>query len=79
MIPIDLEMPDPGYPNKEYQELAKKTCDEFLLRALGEPTYKNEGLTMYEYDWGKILSIAIYEGRMENEGGYIEIRYNRKE
>lgn len=78
MHPIDLEMADPGYPNREYQELKKKTCDAFLLRALGEPTRKSEAFSCYEYDWGKIVSIAFYAGRNENSGGYINIDYNRE-
>ena len=79
MIPIDLEMPDPGYPNKEYQELRKKTCDAFLLRALGEPTDKDETFTAYDYDWGEIVSVAFYEERHDPyTGGYIDIIYNRK-
>lgn len=78
MYPIDLEMADPGYPNSEYQELKKKTCDAFLLRALGEPTRKSEAFSCYEYDWGKIVSIAFYAGRNENSGGYINIDYNRE-
>lgn len=78
LIPIDLEMADPGYPDSEYQELKKKTCDAFLLKALGKPTLKNEAITCYDFDWGEIVSIAFYTGRNENDGGYIDINYNRK-
>ena len=79
LVPIDLEMPNPGYPNKEYQELRKKTCDAFLLKALGEPTDKDETFTAYDYDWGEIVSVAFYEGRRDAYcGGYIDINYNRE-
>lgn len=79
MYPIDLEMANPGYPNSEYQELKKKTCDAFLLKTLGEPTLKNEAITCYDFDWGEIVSVAFYTGRNENAGGYIDINYNRKD
>lgn len=79
LVPIDLEMANPGYPDSEYQELKKKTCDAFLLKALGEPTQKNEAVTYYKFDWGGIASVALYGGRNENAGGFIDIEYNRKD
>lgn len=77
LTPTNLDMKDPGYPDKEYQEEKKKIADSFLRAKLGKPLKENEAVLYYEFDWGSISSIAFLGGRNEYAGGFIEISYKR--
>ncbi len=77
LIPVNLEMDDPGYPDEKYQEEKKKVTDSFLRENLGNPLKENEAVLYYEFDWGSVSSIAFLSGRNEYTGGYIEISYKK--
>ena len=77
LIPVNLGMKDPGYPDKEYQEEKKKVSDSFLRKHFGEPLKENEAVLYYEFDWGSASSVAFLSGRNEYAGGFIEIVYKK--
>lgn len=77
LIPVNLEMKDPGYPDKKYQEEKKKAADFFLRAKLGDPLKENEAVLYYEFDWGSVSSVAFLSGRNEYTGGFIEISYKK--
>ena len=77
LIPVNLEMKDPGYPDKKYQEEKKKAVDSFLRAKLGDPLKENEAVLYYEFDWGSVSSVAFLSGRNEYTGGFIEISYKK--
>ena len=77
LIPVNLEMKDPGYPDKKYQEEKKKVADSFLRAKLGDPLKENEAVLYYEFDWGSVSSVAFLSGRNEYTGGFIEISYKK--
>lgn len=77
LVPVNLEMKDPGCPDKKYQEEKKKIADSFLRSKLGEPSKESDGVLYYEYDWGSVSSIAFLSGRNEYAGGFIEISYRK--
>ena len=77
LIPVNLEMKDPGYPDKKYQEEKKKAADSFLRAKLGDPLKENESVLYYEFDWGSVSSVAFLSGRNEYTGGFIEISYKK--
>ena len=77
LIPVNLGMKDPGYPNKEYQEEKKKVSDSFLRKHFGNPLKENEAVLYYEFDWGNVSSVAFLSGRNEYTGGFIEMVYKK--
>lgn len=77
LIPVNLEMKDPGYPDEKYQEEKKRVSDSFLKKKLGDPLKENEAVLYYEFDWGSISSVAFFSGRNEYTGGFIEISYKK--
>lgn len=77
LIPVNLVVDDPGYPDEKYQKEKKKVTDNFLRAQLGEPLRANEAVLYYEFDWGSVASIAFYSGRNEYTGGFIEISYKK--
>ena len=77
LIPVNLEMKDPGYPDKKYQEEKKKAADSFVRAKLGDPLKENEAVLYYEFDWGSVSSVAFLSGRNEYTGGFIEISYKK--
>lgn len=77
LTPTNLDIKDPGYPDKKYQGEKKKITDSFLRAKLGKPTKENEAILYYEFDWGSISSIAFLSGRNEYSGGFIEISYKK--
>ena len=77
LVPVNLGMKDPGYPDKKYQEEKKKVADSFLRAELGDPLKENEAVLYYEFDWGSASSIAFLSGRNEYAGGFIEISYKK--
>ena len=79
LIPVNLAMKDPGYPDEKYQEEKKKVTDNFLRAQLGEPLRENEAVLYYEFDWGSVASVAFCSGRNEYTGGFIEISYKKTE
>ena len=78
LLPI-LEMKDPGYPDRKYQEEKKKVADSFLRARLGEPLKESESVLYYEFDWGCVSSVAFLSGRNEYTGGFIEVELKQKE
>ena len=72
LLPV-LEMKDPGYPDRKYQEEKKKVADSFLCARLGKPSKESESVLYYEFDWGSISSVTFLSGRNEYTGGFIEI------
>ena len=72
LLPV-LEMKDPGYPDRKYQEEKKKVADSFLRARLGEPLKESESVLYYEFDWGCVSSVAFLSGRNEYTGGFIEV------
>lgn len=77
LIPVNLEMEDPGYPDEKYQQEKKKVADSFLRTNLGKPLKENEAVLYYEFDWGNISSVAFLSGRNEYTGGFVEISYRK--
>lgn len=77
LIPVKLEMEDPGYPDEKYQQEKKKVADSFLLANLGKPLKETEAVLYYEFDWGNISSVAFLSGRNEYTGGFVEISYRK--
>lgn len=77
LTPVNLEMKDPGYPDKNYQDEKKKVADSFLRANLGNPLKENEAVLYYEFDWGSVSSVAFLSGRNEYTGGFIEISYKQ--
>ena len=77
LTPANLEMVDPGYPDKKYQEEKKKVADSFLRANLGKPIKENEAVLYYEFDWGSISSVTFLSGKNEYTGGFIEISYKK--
>lgn len=78
LIPTNLEMKDPGYPDKKYQEEKKKAADSFLRAKLGNPLKESDAVLYYEYDWGSVSSVAFLSGRNEYAGGFIQISYKKE-
>lgn len=78
LIPVNIEMKDPGYPDKKYQEEKKKAADSFLRAKLGSPLKESEAVLYYEFDWGTVSSVAFLSGRNEYAGGFITISYNKE-
>lgn len=78
LLPVDLEMKDPGYPDRKYQEEKKKVADSFLRARLGEPLKESESVLYYEFDWGNVSSVAFLSGRNEHTGGFIEVELKQK-
>lgn len=75
LFPINIGIEDPGYPNKEYQEIKKSVVDSFLRTRLGEPHKKNECVLYYGFEWGSISSVVFLSGRNEYTGGFIDLSY----
>ncbi len=75
LFPVNLGMKNPGYPNEKYQEKRKKVADTFLRSVLGKPLKESETVLYYEFDWGRVSSVAFFGGRNEYTGGFIEISY----
>ena len=76
LIPVNLEIEDPGYPDKRYQEAKKKVADSFLRANLGTPSIENEAILSYDFEWGKVASVSYLSGRNEYTGGFIVISYD---
>lgn len=77
LVPVNLEMKDPGYPDEKYQAEKKKVAESFLRSKLGEPVKESEAVLCYEFPWGKVSSISFLSGRNEYTGGFIEISYRK--
>ena len=77
LIPVNLEVEDPGYPDRRYQEAKKKISDIFLRSNLGTPSKENDAVLYYSFEWGTVSSVSFLSGRNEYTGGYIEISYNK--
>lgn len=77
LIPVNLEMEDPGYPDEKYQQEKKKVTDSFLLANLGKPLKETEAVLYYGFGWGNISSVAFLSGRNEYTGGFVEISYRK--
>lgn len=79
LLPVNLSMPDPGYPEETYQAEKRAVCDAWLAKELGNPDYHDDSVTIYEFDWGRICAISYLGGRNEFTGGFIEITYKKEE
>ena len=77
LLPVNLNMPDPGYPEEAYQTEKRAVCDAWLTKELGNPDYRDDSATMYEFNWGRICAISYLGGRNEFAGGFIEITYKK--
>ena len=75
LVPINIGIEEPDYPDKEYQEIKKSVVDLFLRTRLGEPHKKNECVLYYGFEWGSISSVAFLSGRNEYTGGFIDLSY----
>ena len=78
LIPVNLVIDDPGYPDKKYQEERKKVADTFLRDNLGDPSEETEAILCYDFDWGSVVSVAYLSGRNKYTGGFVEISYNNR-
>ena len=78
LVPINLEIEDPGYPDENYQLTKKKMADSFLRKYLGNPPKEREDVLLYEFDWGTVSSVIFLSGRNEYTGGFIVFSYNQK-
>ena len=76
LIPVNLGINDPGYPDKKYQEEKKKVADSFLRTNLGNPSEETETVLSYNFEWGSVTSVAYLSGRNKFTGGFVEVSYN---
>ncbi len=79
LVPVNLGIKDPGYPDENYQLEKKKVADSFLRKNLGNPSKESEAVLFYEFDWGTVSSVVFLSGRNEYTGGFIEFSYMQKE
>lgn len=63
----------PGYPDLEYQKVKWDYCCQLLRKEFGKPDYESEENIKYSFENGYLNCYQILEGRMEGEGGKIEI------
>lgn len=68
------------YPCNVVSEASRRAyrhqvCDMWLNRLLGTPSWKTRDVTIYNYWWGRISSIAYENDDLLNRGGSISIQY----
>ena len=68
------------YPCNVVSEASRRAyrhqiCDMWLNRLLGTPSWKTKDVTIYNYWWGRISSIAYKNDDLLSRGGSISIHY----
>jgi len=73
-----IEIDEETSSNREKRQAAERAfADKWLFENLGTPTKKDEGITLYQFEWGGVYAISLFRPNEQYNGGFVGIRFDR--